>query len=164
MTFSRGEHCANKPGQAVTGQGLVQLISSLLVPIAKFSPHISWSRSKTRIEFSNSSAFYSLPLNVHSTLSSTDITQMIVHYVPGGGGPSCIAAYAVMGIISTVTFVLRVYVRVRMVRRSWEDLAAGVGWLFFMSFTCLAIAGSFYGSGQHHNLVPSVYLPIALKV
>lgn len=88
----------------------------------------------------------------------------MVQYLPGGGGPSIIAAYTVMGVVTTILFALRVYVRVNLVKRSWEDWAAGVGWLFFMSICCLAVVGSYHGFGQHVDLIPPALLPIGLRV
>lgn len=75
-----------------------------------------------------------------------------------------VVIYAIMVVLSTITFSLRVYVRSRLVKRSWEDWAAGVGWFVYVLFCAAAMVGPFYGTGQHVNLIPSEKLPIALRV
>lgn len=87
-------------------------------------------------------------------------------YTPSGRGPQVIAVFAFFMSISTVTFVLRVYVRTRIVKAfGLDDWFAALGWLFFVIHGGFAIAGAYHGTGQHTNLIkPASNIPIALKV
>lgn len=84
--------------------------------------------------------------------------------LPTTKGLQIIVVYVVMAVISTITFALRVYVRSSMVKRSWEDWAAGFGWFVYILFCCVTIVGPFYGTGQHADLVTPENLSIALRV
>lgn len=75
-----------------------------------------------------------------------------------------IAIFAPMAMITTIFFALRVYVRVNLVRRSWEDWAAGLGWSIYIIFCAVAMAGTFFGTGEHVENVSHKMLPIALRV
>lgn len=84
--------------------------------------------------------------------------------LPTTKGLEMIAVYTAMAVLSTITFALRVYVRSRLVERSWEDWAAGIGWFIYILFCSVAMVGPFYGTGQHADLIPPGGVPIALRV
>lgn len=78
-----------------------------------------------------------------------------------------VLVFATAAAIATILSGLRVYVRLRLIkarRVGYEDLAASMGWLLFIFITGLAIAGAFYGTGQHISLIPSQDLVMALEV
>lgn len=75
-----------------------------------------------------------------------------------------IAVYITFAVVSTIVFALRVYVRSRLVKRSWEDWAAGIGWFVYIVFCAVATVGPFYGTGQHADLLPPKNISIALRV
>ena len=84
--------------------------------------------------------------------------------LPTPKGLQMIVVYTIMAVISTMVFTLRVYVRSRLVSRSWEDWAAGIGWFVYVGFCAAAMVGPFYGTGQHADLIPHGNIPIALRV
>lgn len=75
-----------------------------------------------------------------------------------------IVVIAVMAVITTITLSLRVYVRMRLVRRSWEDWAAGIGWFVYIFCCGVSIVGPFYGTGQYTDLLPPESRALALRV
>lgn len=75
-----------------------------------------------------------------------------------------VAVYAAMGVLSTIAFALRAYVRSRLIERSWDDWAAGVGWFIYICFCGSAMVGPFFGTGQHVDLIPPEKISIALRV
>lgn len=84
--------------------------------------------------------------------------------LPTPKGLEMVAVFASMAVVSTIFFALRVYVRARLVQRSWEDWAAGIGWFIYIVFCGMSAAGPFYGTGQHVNLIPPDKMPIAFRV
>lgn len=98
------------------------------------------------------------------TVGICSVCRAMVPKLPTPKGLQMLVVYAVMAVISTITFALRVYVRSRMVKRSWEDWAAGIGWFVFIGFCGAAMVGPFYGTGQHADLIPPEKLPIGLRV
>lgn len=78
-----------------------------------------------------------------------------------------IVVFSTAASVTTIISGLQVYVRLRLIkgrRAGYEDLAAGIGWLLFMSVAGFAIVGAFYGTGQHIYLIPPRNLVTALKV
>lgn len=88
----------------------------------------------------------------------------MVQNLPGEMGWHIFAVFAAMTCVTTITFTLRAYVRLRLVKGSSEDWVAGIGWLLFTIFNCLAMTMVFHGLGQHVDLIPLTQLPIAFKV
>lgn len=84
--------------------------------------------------------------------------------LPTQKGIQMIAVYITFAFVTTVVFALRVYVRSRLVKRSWEDWAAGIGWFVYIVFCAAATVGPFYGTGQHADLLPPRNIAIALRV
>lgn len=86
--------------------------------------------------------------------------------LPSKLGWVSLAIYASIFIIATATFALRIYVRVRILKQFGiaEDWAAGTGWLLFASYSAVSMTGSFYGMGQHLNLISPQDLPVFFKV
>lgn len=75
-----------------------------------------------------------------------------------------IAVYVAMGVTTTIVFALRMYVRLKLVKWSWEDWAALVGWFIYMIFCGSATVGPFFGTGQHMHLLSPENMSIALRV
>lgn len=84
--------------------------------------------------------------------------------LPAPKGIQMIAVFLPMAVITTTFFALRVYVRLKLVRRSWEDWAAGLGWFVYIIFCGVTIAGTFYGTGEHVEDVSPEMLAISLRV
>lgn len=75
-----------------------------------------------------------------------------------------IAAFTATVAVTVVTYSLRLYVRLRLVKRSSEDWVAGLGCLLFIVFYGVTIPGPFHGIGQHTYLVPLTEFSTAIKV
>lgn len=100
------------------------------------------------------------PFSLRFTTSEINMENKL----PTTKGLEMVTVYGVMVGLSTITFALRVYVRSRLVRRAWEDWAAGVGWFLYFFFCATSMVGPFYGTGQHADLIPLKNLTIALRV
>lgn len=84
-----------------------------------------------------------------------------------GRGLAIIAIFSTAAGIAIIVSGLRVYVRLRLIKRQctrYEDSFTGVGLLLFMFTTGLAIARVFYGTGQHISLISRQDQVMALKV
>lgn len=87
-------------------------------------------------------------------------------YTPSGRGPELIAVFAFFMALTTVTLLLRVYVRTRLVKAfGLDDWFAAAGWLLFFIHGSFAIAGAYHGTGQHTSLIkPQSDIAIGLRV
>lgn len=85
---------------------------------------------------------------------------------PNELGWAVFAVFVSLASVATVTFTLRVYVQVRILKRAstWEDCFAGIGWVLFMVFAGLTISSAFYGLGKYSVPMPPPGLWIAVKV
>lgn len=84
--------------------------------------------------------------------------------LPSTKGWAMIGGLTVIAAVTIISFSLRLYVRLRLVKRMTEDWVAGFGCLLYLGFYAMAILGVLHGIGEHTNLVSVTEYSIALKV
>lgn len=90
---------------------------------------------------------------------------MAREYTPYGRALAEPIVFGSFMLLSTITMVLRIYVRKFVVKSfGLEDWVALLGWALFNVEGGLAIAGCFHGAGQHMDQIPPEFIPLALMV
>lgn len=88
-----------------------------------------------------------------------------MQYVLSGRGPVVVAVFTFFMVLTTITTALRVYVRTSIVKMfGYDDWTSIAGWILFLVYDALIIAGCYYGLGQYTDRIPETVLPTALKV
>lgn len=84
--------------------------------------------------------------------------------LPSRKGLAIIGGLTAIATVTIIAFSLRVYVRLRLVKRMTEDWVAGFGCLLYLIFYAMAILGLLHGIGEHTDRVPVTEYSTALKV
>lgn len=82
----------------------------------------------------------------------------------GGRGPDILASHFAMFVLAIVTFGVRVYVQVKLIKKSSAIWLAGIGLLLYIMYSGLTVTAVLHGMGQHARLVSNEDMIYVVKV